>query len=117
MSTFGKKSLIWWDYNDHSKENAIRFNHSSDEIQLKILEKWYPIGMRFKRSDGYNKSIYVIKNYIKVYWGWSIEFDTVEVSKYLYQDNKNINPVNIIPEPDCLIPLKREYKLERLFRN
>ena len=44
MSTFGRKALIWWDYENRSKQNSIRFNHTPMDIQLSILEKWYPIG-------------------------------------------------------------------------
>jgi len=119
MSTFGKKSLVWWDYDNHSKENATRFNHTPEEIQLKILEKWYPIGMIFKKDDGFGKRIdiiYKIEGYVKMYQGWTIAFEPVEPNKYLYSSNKNINPVFIMPEKDCLIPLKREYKLEKILR-
>lgn len=118
MSTFGKKSLVWWDYDNHSKENATRFNHTPEEIQLNILEKWYPIGMRFKKDESFRSdTIYKIKGYIKMYNGWTVDFESVVPSKYFYTSSKNINPVFIIPERDCIIPLKREYKLERLFRN
>ena len=41
MSTFGKKALISWNYYN-SKENVMRFNHTNLDMQLKILNKWYP---------------------------------------------------------------------------
>jgi hypothetical protein len=44
MSTFGKRAIKKWDYNG-DKFQANRFNKSPKEIQLAILEKWYPIGM------------------------------------------------------------------------
>lgn len=50
MSTFGKKSLGWWNYEDHSKLNVVRYNHTPIELQLSILEKWYPIGLLFRKS-------------------------------------------------------------------
>ena len=45
MSTFGKKALVFWDY-DSNETN--RFSKTPIEIQLQILEKWYPIGWRCK---------------------------------------------------------------------
>jgi hypothetical protein len=44
MSKFGKKALLSWDYKSNDTK---RFLNSSKEIQLAILEKWYPIGDRF----------------------------------------------------------------------
>jgi hypothetical protein len=41
MSTFGKKALEAWDYDSKDKH---RFVASPKNIQLAILEKWYPIG-------------------------------------------------------------------------
>lgn len=114
MSTFGKKSLVWWDYDNHSKENATRFNHTPEEMQLKILEKWYPIGMRFKKDT--HSSIYKIEGYVKLYYGWTVAFEPVVTTKYLYTSSKNINPVFIIPEQECIIPLKRESKLEKILK-
>jgi hypothetical protein len=41
MSTYGKKALIDWDYLD---VDVSRFLRSPKNLQLDILEKWYPIG-------------------------------------------------------------------------
>lgn len=52
MSTFGKKALAWWDYQDKSRDSVRRYNFTPDDMQLQILEKWYPIGFKFK-ENGY----------------------------------------------------------------
>ena len=58
MSTFGKKALENWDYNASER---IRFVKSDTDLQLQILEKWYPIG-----EVGYIKSSQSIKEGSKI---------------------------------------------------
>lgn len=50
MSTYGKRALKKWDYNG-DKFQSLRFNNSPKEVQLAILEKWYPVGMTCKKRD------------------------------------------------------------------
>lgn len=121
MSTFGRKALVWWDYEDNSKQNVMRFNHTDLDIQLKILEKWYPIGSRCREKEkftyrtprpdgydweiiGYTKSIggyYVIK--VKWFGG---ENDTNRKTTFTTLRTE-INPEDIKR-------IKREAKLSRL---
>ncbi len=44
MSTFGKKSLLKWDYDS---VDYLRWNKTHKDLQLEILKKWYPIGEYF----------------------------------------------------------------------
>lgn len=122
MSTFGKKALVWWDYEDHTKLNVIRYMHTSLELQLKLLEKWYPIGMQFRKNkpDAANihalfwqkDRIYKIIGYKQYINYWAIEYD---LSGQVYNNNL-INPVLTIPLKEHIITIQRENKLEKLFR-
>ncbi len=67
MSTYGKKALEKWDY---LERDGGRFNHSNMNVQLAILEKWYPIGMEVHiwnkfRKDWNMYDVYVIQNHKK----------------------------------------------------
>jgi hypothetical protein len=124
MSTFGKKSLIWWDYDDHSKGNAIRYLHTPLDLQLKILEKWYPIGLRFTKDKGWgslyqDSTIYKIIGYQQFQTFWGINAQIIEGRDYRplnQQSGDFINPVTILVEEDSVKIIKREYKLERILR-
>jgi len=118
MSTFGRKSLIWWDYEDRTKVNAIRFNHTPMDIQLEILEKWFPIG---SKCDVYREYHQVAKThkfdkhiigYVKHTCYYSIKIESDVKAKFI--TTKNVNPSNIILHPNELKKIKRESKLDRL---
>lgn len=118
MSTFGRKSLIWWDYENRTKENAIRFYHTKMNIQLEILEKWYPIGSKchiirpWKGSEKFN---YIITGYTKHTNYYSIKVDPLYPDKYKSTHKKqHLNPVKVMISPDDLKRIKRESKLDRL---
>ena len=51
MSTFGNKALIWWNYHTRDRAALLRFNTTPKDLQLKILEKWYPIDMMVGLGD------------------------------------------------------------------
>ena len=123
MSTFGKKSLIWWDYENRSKENAIRFNHSPMDIQLEILTKWFPVGSRchlIRPWDSKVKHDYKIIGYTKHTCYYSIEVESIKRDKsttiagFISKHKKTINPTNIILSSNDLKRIKRESKLDRL---
>jgi len=121
MSTFGKKSLCWWDYSDHSKENAIRYQHTPNDLQLKILEMWYPVGARFKISTKYSNytivsDLFEIKSYVEHLGSWSIDYQHVDIGKRVarFRTITPINPVYIAMEPETLVPLKRGFRLDKL---
>ena len=123
MSTFGKKALVWWDYEDHSKINAIRYLHTPLDLQLKILEKWYPIGLRFRRDKGWgplhkDSTIYEIIGYQQFQTFWGINSRIIEGRDYSLRTPQGIfiNPVTILVEEDSVRTIKREYKLERILR-
>jgi hypothetical protein len=112
MSTFGRKALIWWDYENHSKENALRYNHTPPEIQLQILHKWYPIGMKFKNitnwgvMHGYNNIITYEQNNAGIY--------LIKYKSDIHTNEYTQNPVLTQPEENFLKALKRKYKIEKL---
>ena len=104
MSTFGKKALIWWYYD---KEDFIRFNHTPKEIQLKILEKWYPIGM----PCNINMIEFNIIGYIETNIGWKIKIKSEILSNCI---EKIIHPLYLHPYPDYIKMIRRNYKLSRI---
>jgi hypothetical protein len=118
MSYFGKKALVWWDYENHTKENVTRFNHSNLEIQHQILEKWYPKGMLFKREN--DSTTYRINEYVKGLVGWLIEYkpvDEFEKVKFSISQSSNvIHPLIIFPLNESILPIKRSSKLNRLLK-
>lgn len=122
MSTFGKKALVWWDYDDHSKGNAIRYLHTPLDLQLKILEKWYPFGLLFKKDKGWgplhqDNTIYEIIGYQQFQTFWGINAKIIEGGRSIYfKSDDFINPVNILVQEDSVRTIKREYKLERILR-
>jgi hypothetical protein len=119
MSTFGRKSLIWWNYENRTKENAIRFYHTPMDIQLEILEKWYPIGSKchvirpWKGSEKFN---YVISGYTKHTSYYSIGVDPLEseVPDHPSLKKQHLNPIKVLIYPNELKRIKRESKLGRL---
>ena len=114
MSYFGKKALRWWNYYDHSKEQFIRFNNSTKEIQLGILKKWYPIGTPFKLTSLgiYYKSIFYIKDY-------KLNQNGVYNIEYIdnFSKSKEKNPILINVDDEFIKSIKREYKIEKLLKN
>lgn len=109
MSTFGRKALIWWNYDDVDKT---RFTHTPDDMQLKLLEKWYPIGsmcqerpriVNFK-SEKYN---WEITGYTKMLYGYCIDVEFGKMKKHSHPFRLNLSP-------NDLKTIKREAKLEKL---
>ena len=118
MSTFGKKALTWWDYDDHTLGNAHRFNSTPKNIQAQILEKWYPIGSKFIKSGTHysTPTEYVIDGYIKMSYGWAIDYSPTEKS---YTRDGGVqkrvtNPINIVIDDKVIKACKRQSKLDRL---
>ena len=72
MSTFGNKSLIWWNYHTRDRDALLRFNSTSKDLQLKILEKWYPIDMMVGLGDDRYK--YKIVKYVEHLTFYSIKY-------------------------------------------
>jgi hypothetical protein len=110
MSTYGRKALIYWDYEGkNTPEEFQRFLKTTHNIQEEILKKWYPIGMTCEKtskgSDKYYGS-YVVTGYIKYPYGWRLNIT----------DNKNmftttsIHSANVRPDEQWI----RDKKLEKL---
>ena len=130
MSTFGKKALIWWNYDDHSKQNIIRFNHTNDELQLDILKKWYPIGSRCREVNRYSSITTNLNRIVNDkrpnIYNWEIIDYTKTIGGYYVLKVRHIDTsnnfnreTNIIPlrseiSPDDLKRIKREAKLSKL---
>jgi hypothetical protein len=115
MSQFGKKSLSWWDWNGYltDKKFIQKWNHTPKEIQLELLKKWYPIGMKGRCIlVGYNKpseTKYEITGYLEHSWGYQLDIDYVD-SNY----RKDCHPVKFIPETEDKNRILRELRLNKL---
>jgi len=115
MSTFGKKSLVWWGYqNSHSRENVIRYNHTPEALQLQILEKWYPIGMQVSVDSKYT---YRIVNYVELNMAntFFLKLEIVnEPPNRFVQREITKHPLQIKPLDSEIIELKRNIKLNKI---
>jgi hypothetical protein len=117
VSTFGKKSLVWWNYdNSGDKLTNKRFINTSVDLQLRILEKWYPLGTKVYiwnwLNERYNGDIWVIEKYemLNGYWNICI-FSETKYSKY----HKTILPTICLPLPEEIKRIIRDIKLNKMF--
>jgi hypothetical protein len=116
MSTFGKKALVFWNYDSNEWQ---RFSKTPVDIQLQILKKWYPIGWRCKFfAPTYLSHIeYEIKDYILNVGG----FYTVAIDPKITEGYKPMvvksgyNPLKLDLIDKQI--LRRDYKLERILKN
>jgi hypothetical protein len=94
MSTYGKKALAYWDYESKSDpEQMLTYNRTAKDMQLKILEKWYPIGMGVEKtsrgSEGHYHGDFTILKYVERGWGWMVEVISGEmVHPFVLRPNK-----------------------------
>lgn len=112
MSTFGKKSLVWWDYHTRDKASLMRFNCTPKELQLQILEKWYPIGMIVGLGDG--KFQHEIVEYVEHLTFWNLKLTWKVEGSLMNNTNSIKNPLAIYPSPYSEKQIKRQYKLDEL---
>jgi len=112
MSTFGKKSLIWWDYYNNDRANLLRFNSTSKDLQLQILEKWYPIGMMVGLGD--DKYNYKIVEYIEHLTYYSVRVELISSGSLMNGMKSTRNPLALYPDPTYEKQIKRQTKLNRL---
>ena len=111
MSTFGKKAFIWWNYEDHSHDGSLRFNSTKKDIQLAILQKWYPIGSRCKiyyNVGNIGSIVYEIIGYTEHLSFWNLKVK----SEHYQEDTKH--PMRIVLDPSVILSIKRDNKLEKL---
>jgi hypothetical protein len=117
MSTFGNKALIWWDYHTRDRATLLRFNATPKELQLQILEKWYPIGMKVGLGDGnlFNgRHNYEIIEYVQHLTYWSVRVVLKADGSLMNNMRSDRNPLGLYPSPEWEKQLKRQYKLDRL---
>lgn len=124
MSTFGRKSLVWWDYDNRSKENAMRFNHTPMNIQLSILEKWYPIGSNCNYIFYSQTVLSKINKYPSVILRYEKSSSFYRIVSQISQNGvignkvdileRSVSPFKIVLSPDDIKQIKRESKLSRL---
>lgn len=112
MSTFGKKSLIWWNYHTHDRAELLRFNLTPKELQLKILEKWYPIGMMVGLGDGLYQ--YEIVEYVEYLTFWNLKLHWKVEGSLMNNMSSIRNPLTLYPSSDWEKQIKRQYKLDNL---
>ena len=122
MSTFGKKALNNWKY-QYSEENFQRFNRTPIEIQLEILEKWYPIGMECNKYDKFFKKYqngkHVITGYEIIGAGtiYHIELDMslfTDKSGNYFKQRVTGSPLSFKPTEEWFKQMNRENKLNDL---
>lgn len=112
MSTFGKSSLIWWDYHTRDRAALLRFNSTPKPLQIKILEKWYPIGSKVGLGDG--KYEYIVYEHVQHLTYWQVRITINKNNQQYFQDR---NPLGLYLHPDVEKTLKRNSKLDRLLDN
>ena len=110
MSTYGKKALIYWNYEEKSsQEEMYRFNNTAHNIQEEILKKWYPIGFtcemtsRAKEDTKYYGS-FTLTKYVKYGYGWRVE--VIDKNGYI----NTLHPGLLRPDKEW----RREEKLKKL---
>jgi hypothetical protein len=109
MSTFGKKALYWWDYPCNNRDESIRFHHTNQDLQLEILEKWYPIGMQVNIGG---TDIWQIEGYQKKISSYDLILSRVGSSV-----SKNHRfPLSIKPTKEWETMLKRDIKLGKILK-
>jgi hypothetical protein len=116
MSTFGKKALKWWDYNNNGDKLANqRFINTDIDLQLKIIEKWYPIGTKIQVWNWllkrYSGDVWTIEKYEIVNNHWKIWI--ISETKY---DNyhKTTLPTLCQPTPEERKKIIRNIKLNKI---
>jgi hypothetical protein len=112
VSTFGKKSLVWWDYNDRERESLRRFNLTPKPLQLQILEKWYPVGMLCGLQSG--KSNYKNLEYVEHTTWYSVRVELISEGSLLNGMRNLKNPLSLYPESTYEKQIKRSQKIDRL---
>lgn len=112
MSTFGKKSLIWWDYHTRDRSTLLRFNNTPKPLQLKILEKWYPVGMIVGLGDG--KYNYIIVEHVQHLTFWHPKVELIADGSLMNRMSSTRNPLGLYPDPAWERQIKRQHKIDRL---
>ena len=114
MSTFGRKALVWWNYDIKSRKEFVRFNHTPKDIQLSILEKWYPVGLEvclYKplSMPPTTSKTYTIDGYVDTLGGYriSVIYDSVSSTHH---------PMNVSPTDEYRKMINRDNKLKEILK-
>ena len=119
MSTYGKKALSNWDYT-YSKESSLRFNHTSMNLQLEILQKWYPIGMKCMKYNIFFKKYedrkFEVIGYEEIIGGFYnlILHTLIPYGGGFVKEKIKAHPIQFKPTDEYLKMLLREEKLNNL---
>jgi len=114
MSTYGKKALIYWNYEEKKAgEELQRFDRTPHDLQEEILKKWYPIGMEFEKTSAFQRlkggneyyGRYTIVKYVKMLYGWRV--DLLDEGGYTHN---SVHPGNLRPVKEWI----RDEKLNKL---
>ncbi len=108
MSTYGKKALTYWNYEEKSgQEEMLRFNSTSHNLQEEILKKWYPIGFTCEKTSKGSTEYYgsfTVTKYVKMGYGWRVE--VIDKNGYI----NTLHPGVLRPDKEW----RREEKLKKL---
>ena len=115
MSTFGKKALIWWDYSTHDRESILKYNRTPKEIQLKILETWYPIGMMCSFGD--ENYIYKIVDHKQYLLSWKVSLQVINPNDVLSEMTTDRPPLSLVPSPSSIKMVKRNIRLNKIIKD
>jgi hypothetical protein len=116
MSTYGKKALKWWIYPPQgNRDSSIRYNHTPKDLQLQILEKWYPIGMQVSIPTFSGEEIWEIIEHKETNWGYTLIIKCIE-SKNNFSIGKKTDrhPIATKPTKKIEIKLKRDIKINKI---
>jgi hypothetical protein len=123
MSTFGKSALKKWDYQFEKNElrsQLQRFNNSPMDIQLAILEKWYPIGMICLRKDhtGFWQEGYTITGYSEHMTYYSVETRrNWNIANIKSVQDGTFPPLVLRPDDNWLKMVNRDNAIEKILGN
>lgn len=120
MSTFGKKAITNWEY-QYSEEKFQRFNRTPIEIQLEILERWYPIGMPCFKYDKffkkYDNTLYEVIGYNSIGLGTIAQLELrkhLVIGEKVFKENVTIHPMVFKPSDEWIKQMDRDKKLNDL---
>jgi len=120
MSTFGKKAIDNWKY-QYSEEKFQRFNRTPIEIQLEILERWYPIGMPCFKYDKffkkYDNTLYEVIGYNSIGLGTIAQLELrkhLVIGEKVFKENVTIHPMVFKPSDEWIKQMDRDKKLNDL---
>ena len=131
MSQFGKKAISYWNW---TESDLSRWNRTPKDIQLGLLEKWYPIGMKGVENFFLNFSninihlsteptILEITGYIEYQWGWQLRvsyksnFKPVGSFSGVQKFIKELHALKFKPTDECRSEIMRDLKLDNLLKS